>query len=241
MAACLSGSASPIASHRTALRLWGMRRDDNIEVTICYRQRLQIDGVIVHRSRDLEPFDVMHVDGIPVTSPIRTLCDSGLTFPESEVGRMVDHAIATEVVSRAELWTFRHRVGRQGRNGAGVLDRVLDSMPSGLDAAESGPEVMLMRLCYGKGLPPVVPQYEVAVDGHRFRFDLAIPSARVGLEFDGYDVHTEQTQFVTDRRRQNTLLLEGWTILRFTWGDLKDRPEAVVAEIRRAVRRQPTP
>lgn len=38
-----------------------------------------------------------------------------------------------------------------------------------------------------------------------------------------------------DRARQNYLILNGWRVLRFTWLDLFERPERVIAEIRRAI------
>ena len=40
-----------------------------------------------------------------------------------------------------------------------------------------------------------------------------------------------------DRRRQNALLAAGWTVLRYTSHDLRERPYAVVAEVLAAVRR----
>jgi hypothetical protein len=43
-------------------------------------------------------------------------------------------------------------------------------------------------------------------------------------------------RFAQDRVRQNALVLAGWTVLRFTWHDLMSRPQAVVAEIRAALR-----
>ena len=42
-------------------------------------------------------------------------------------------------------------------------------------------------------------------------------------------------RFVDDRRRQNAVVNLHWTVLRFTWHDLVDRPDAVVNEIRTAL------
>ncbi len=41
--------------------------------------------------------------------------------------------------------------------------------------------------------------------------------------------------FVHDRRRQNALVLAGWTVLRFTPDDLRSHPEALVAQVRAAL------
>jgi very-short-patch-repair endonuclease len=43
--------------------------------------------------------------------------------------------------------------------------------------------------------------------------------------------------FQRDRRRQNRLIAAGWTVLRFTWWDLTERPDDVLAQIRAAVAR----
>jgi very-short-patch-repair endonuclease len=42
-------------------------------------------------------------------------------------------------------------------------------------------------------------------------------------------------RFRNDRRRQNAIELAGWTVLRFTWHDLVNRPAAIVAEISAAL------
>jgi very-short-patch-repair endonuclease len=55
------------------------------------------------------------------------------------------------------------------------------------------------------------------------------------IEFDG-DHHRDRATFVGDLRRQNRLVLEGWTVLRFSSADVMGRPGEVVAAVRRALR-----
>jgi very-short-patch-repair endonuclease len=43
-------------------------------------------------------------------------------------------------------------------------------------------------------------------------------------------------RFRTDRFKGNALVGAGWTLLRFTWHDLTNRPEYVIAQIRAALR-----
>ncbi|MFN2535890.1 MAG: endonuclease domain-containing protein, partial [Pseudonocardiaceae bacterium] len=62
--------------------------------------------------------------------------------------------------------------------------------------------------------------------------DGACSQARLAIEVDGWAWHSDVDRFATDRRRQNALVLAGWTVLRFTWNDLTCRPEAVIAQIR---------
>jgi very-short-patch-repair endonuclease len=56
------------------------------------------------------------------------------------------------------------------------------------------------------------------------------------VEFDG-EVHRERRVFVEDVRRRNRLVLEGWTVLRFTSADVLRAPEDVVATVVRALTR----
>jgi very-short-patch-repair endonuclease len=56
------------------------------------------------------------------------------------------------------------------------------------------------------------------------------------IEFDG-DHHRNRSTFVADLRRQNRLVLEGWTVLRFSSADVLGRPEEVVAAVQRALAR----
>jgi very-short-patch-repair endonuclease len=96
-------------------------------------------------------------------------------------------------------------------------------------------ESVLRWLLLEAGLPEPVLQQVVRVDG-RFvgQVDMSWPDRKVLVEFDG-DVHRERRVFVDDLRRQNGLVLAGWTILRFSSADVLGRPEQVLATIRAAL------
>ena len=47
--------------------------------------------------------------------------------------------------------------------------------------------------------------------------------------------HSDSEAFHNDRVRQNAIALAGWQVLRFTWLDLTEYPERVIATIRRAI------
>lgn len=57
---------------------------------------------------------------------------------------------------------------------------------------------------------------------------------RLGLviEVDGRAWHSADDRFQRDRRRQNALIVAGYEVLRFTWEDLAESPEYVIATIR---------
>jgi very-short-patch-repair endonuclease len=69
----------------------------------------------------------------------------------------------------------------------------------------------------------------------RYELDFAFPAERIAIEVDGWAWHSDVERFRHDRRRQNVLVLAGWTVLRFTWHDLTVRPDTVTAQIRAAL------
>ena len=68
--------------------------------------------------------------------------------------------------------------------------------------------------------------------------DLVFLAERVVVELDGRAYHVTPDRFERDRHRQNRLIGDGWTVLRFTWRDLTRRPGYVTATVR-GCRRQP--
>lgn len=236
MRACLAGTRRGVVSHRSAQRLWDLRPWETIvEVTVRGGNSPTVDGAVVHRSWDLEPVDITWVEGLPVTSVPRTLCDAGVHHRKEEVARMVSAAIGRDLVTLGDLRAFRARVGRHGRTGVGVLDAVLETMSSEVDKTQSPKEADLLRLLTAHGLPDPVAQLPVVVRGERFRLDLAYPQSRVALEYDGFVEHISPAQFDRDRYRQNLLLLDGWLVLRFSRVDLRERAAWVATQVRHAL------
>jgi very-short-patch-repair endonuclease len=52
---------------------------------------------------------------------------------------------------------------------------------------------------------------------------------------DGRAYHSDRRAFERDRLRQNHLVLQGWLILRFTWEQITQRPQEVIAAVLAAV------
>jgi very-short-patch-repair endonuclease len=55
------------------------------------------------------------------------------------------------------------------------------------------------------------------------------------VETDGFDAHAGPLPFQADRTHSNTLQLNGWLILRFTWQDLTQRARTVAKTVRAAL------
>jgi hypothetical protein len=74
-----------------------------VEVTWPHASARRLDGVRVHRVRDLEPRWVQRVSGLPVTRPERTLIDlAGVVHPWL-VQRCMEEWLSTRRVTLARL------------------------------------------------------------------------------------------------------------------------------------------
>lgn len=65
--------------------------------------------------------------------------------------------------------------------------------------------------------------------------DLAFLEFLVAVEVDGWRIHGSWESFQDDRRRDALLSARGWITLRFTWFDLTQRPDEVIALIRQTL------
>lgn len=106
--------------------LHGLRsRFYGIELTVRYPRNFRGPGVLVHRTRSLDPHQIVVVGGIATTSPARTIVDVARLFPDRELARILDHAIATRVVYVEAVVAARGEAGRGVVAGLARLDRVL--------------------------------------------------------------------------------------------------------------------
>ena len=165
-----------------------------------------------------------------MTSLERTWLDLSALLPPAATLAVTDQLLRREVgVGRLAAELAGARGARGVRNARLVLPLA--------DARSGSPlESVLRWLVHEAGLPPPVLQHVVedGAAGKVGEVDLAWPAQRVVVEFDG-DLHRERRRFVDDLRRQNGLVLAGWTVLRFSSADVLGRPAWVVATIRRAL------
>ena len=240
--ACLHPHITACATGLTAARLWGMwSATETVDIAVRYPHKLTAPDATVHRSRDLVAEDITRLDAIPLTTPSRTLCDLGRVLPQGEVQRILNPSIATGLVTRGRVMEVRIRVGVQGRNGAGTIDRALACVPQGAEATESGGEVATLRALEVAGLPTPEAQWGVTVRRNRYRLDFAYPAERVALEYDGHEHHHTPAQRAADLRRQRALESVGWLVIRVRHEDLEFRRRAGLTQLVRDALRQRRP
>lgn len=229
LAACLAAGDTAVASHRSAALLWGFRGIERapIELTVPGRRRPELTGVVVHRTDRLGDFDVSRRQRIPVTTPARTLLDLGGVVGVDVLEPALEGAILRGAVTFDGLRRTLDRLGRSGRNGAGVLRCLLDARDPATAPTESVLEDALVRVLRRGGLAAPVRQHSVA----GVRVDLAYPGAQLAIEADGRVWHAGRSDVQRNSTKGNLLVARGWKVLHFTWFDVTGRPGYVVATV----------
>ena len=80
-----------------------------------------------------------------------------------------------------------------------------------------------------------LPEPETNVRLHGYEVDFLWRDQRLIAEIDGYAFHSMRSSFERDRRRDQRLMTAGYTVIRVTWRQLTEEPEAVVATLASAL------
>lgn len=238
LAPILSVGGRTAASHHTAAALHGIPGfgrgvpEISVERGVNHRR----PTLTTHTSSDLDRCRTLVVDGVPTTEYARTILDIARTTSDRRVLRAVEWGRRSELTTWSELIATLAHHARKGRPGVQRLRRVILENADREVVTDSDFELLALSLLREHGLPEPVLHHRVH-DGERFvaEVDLAFPAQKIAIELDG-SIHLEASVRERDLRRQNDLVLVGWTVLRFTWQRFVDRPDLVVAEIRAALR-----
>lgn len=219
----------------TAAELWGVDEppeggSGRVHVVVTHARRVYPPAwVQVHRV-PVAVYAITTVAGLPATSRSWTVLDYLPTLRRGDRSRLADRALQRGWIRIADIG--RRLYEYPGRTGNTALRELAAQLRDGA-AAES--ERKLHRLLRQAGLTGWVPNYPLWSHGELVAvLDIAIPGKRVAIEVDGWAYHSDVDRFRRDRARQNDLILLGWTVLRFTWADLVERPGYVRAMLARA-------
>lgn len=227
LAAVLSCGGEAALSHRSAAVLWGLlpERGPRIDVTVpAGGGRRRRKAVIIHRSPLPGGETTTTNDGIPLTTPARTLIDLADVLPRRQLERALDEA----AYLRLDLGGL---APRNGRRGCGVLASVLARHDAGATRTRSELEERMLRVCHRFRLPR--PEVNATVEG--YRADFVWREQRLVVETDGWEAHGTRAAFERDRRRDADLLAAGWRVLRISYARLEREPEWVAARIAAAL------
>ncbi len=226
LAACWAGGTRAVASHRSALSLYGLpgARQQVAEVTTPRWRRARHAGVVAHETRELPDRDITEVDGVPVTTVARSLIDAAAVLRTSTLDLAVDEALRRSLVELEELWVRVEELAKPGRRGIRMIRTIIVRRHPDHELTESVREHLLLAALARADLPAPIPQYEIQRPGGRFvaRVDAAYPDHRLALEYDSYLHHGSRGKYVRDLARRNEVTAAGWRIVHFTSDDLRN-------------------
>ena len=238
MIACLAAGPGAAASHETAGILWGIDGCENrqVQVSVPLHRCVDLPGARIFRKRDLHPIDIEVKDGIPATTPVRTLIDLAALFGFNRLQEAVDAAIRDGLTSKSRLWWRWGELRRRGRNGIALMGKVLESV-DGAPVPRSVLERRFLRAVAGLTIPKLACQHVIKrpTGSHVATVDFAIPDLKIAFEVTGHGTHSTRAQRRADNIRRNELEALGWKVYEFTYEQVCFEPEYVARIVRQAV------
>lgn len=222
------GLAGGVASHESAAVLWGLEsvRPAQMWLTVPRNHsRTRPPGVTVVRAL-VEETEVR--GGMRVTTPLRTVVDCARVLPTLEAVVIADSALRQGLITDDELLAAGARACGRGARRVRDMAALVDPMSGSL--LESVLRVLLVE----NGLAPDRTQHPICdEDGQVIaRVDFAYLAARLIVEADGFEFHSNRNDYRKDRRRANAYCRHGWRLLRFSFEDIRFHPDYVVDAVR---------
>lgn len=231
MAAVLAAGSGALLSHRSAAAAWDLRRSSSglVEVTAPNRGQHHLDGVVVHQTRGFHAEDTAQMDGIPVTSPARTLLDTAEMVPPREAVRMLEQAERLGLFDPGAIERLVER--SRGRRGLKPLAAAMAEIEGEPPRVNSDWERDLLDFSDDHDLPR--PDLNVIVEG--YEVDALWREWKLIVELDSWGHHRSRRAFEEDRWRDAALQLADYIVLRITWRRFEEQPAEVARLIRRRV------
>jgi hypothetical protein len=219
MAAVLATGPGAVLSHRSAAALWALRPTARARVEITTERALHArPGVHTHRAV-LAPDEITTHNGIPTTTPARTLLDLAAVLPRQAVQTAVNEA---EVLRLADATALHDLKVRHPRHRG--ISRLHDLQPAPTRSELEARFVAFLD-------DAVLPRPNVNTLIEELEVDFAWPEHRLIAELDGFAFHATRRAFERDRARDRRLQAYGWRVVRITWRQLHDDPRQLAAEL----------
>jgi hypothetical protein len=202
-------------SHRSAAALWEIANEHRARIDVSIRRRCKHrrPGIRAMGRPSLRDRDFTIRNGIPVTTPTRTLLDLATELDPKRLERAVNEADKRHVIDPETLRAAldEHR----GEPGIRALRKLLDLHTFRLSDSEL--EVLFRPIAARVGLPP--PLTKMKVSG--FEVDFFWPDLGLVVETDGLKYHRTATAQARDHIRDQAHTAAGLVPLRFTHRQVK--------------------
>jgi very-short-patch-repair endonuclease len=226
MAAVLACGEGAALSHRSAAACWQLLPpcEDRVHVLVSGSRPARRAGMQIHRASLVREDDITAHHSIPLTTPARTLYDLAGTASARELERAVAEAFALRLTNKSAVGELVRRHSR--RPGAKRLQILLErgSRPA---LTRSEAEERFLTLIRKTQLRD--PEVNIRVEG--YEVDFLWRDERLVVEIDGRAFHSSDRTFESDRRRDAVLIGAGLRVMRVTWRQIVEEPEALLVRL----------
>lgn len=217
-AATLACGEGAVVSHRTAAALMGLldRAPASVDVSAPGQRGRTIDGIHFHPASFLWIGETGTFDGIPCTSPARTLVDISGEVGMRTLRSCFERAAARKLLDLGAI-EASFRPGRRGATGLrALLDEWRPVAPTlATERLKSPLEAKVLPLLAKRDLPAPRCNAPVALIGGRLiEVDFLWAEQSFVLEADSRDFHATEVAFERDRWRDRELMRVGYSSLR---------------------------
>lgn len=231
LAAVKACAPTGVLSHFSAATAWGMVEWDGRlpEVTVLRSRTPRHPNLRAHRTACLDERDVRWWNGMPITSPARTIIDVAAQLRERRLRRAVRQAQSLRLVSLEELAGALRRYRR--RPGVRRLARIIATGPA---PTRSILEDVVLEMMLDGGLEHPQVNAPLVIDGRTVIPDFRWPRQRLVVEADGAAWHAHKLAREEDAERQALLEAHGERVVRVTWDQVVTRTAETLARLRGA-------
>ena len=219
LAAVYAAGAGAVLSHRSAAALWDLLAPTNgpVEVTSRWGRALS-SGVCIHDAA-IPPDEIVERKRIPVTTVARTLLDLAAVASRAEVSEAFRAGEAKRWVTAESLAAALRR--HPGRRGNVAVRSILADAGYGRGIRRSRLEARFASFLRRHRFPAPARNVHMRVGPIEIEADCLWAERRLIVELDGRAFHDTDGAFESDRARDRTLKVHGWTVIRVTWRQLE--------------------
>jgi very-short-patch-repair endonuclease len=242
MAAVLDAGDAAFGSHEAAAVIWRYSGFSRL-----YLRRIEVSRprggtrrpsrlARVHEVLDLEADHTTVLDGIPISSPTRTIFELAASRPE-RAERACDNAWAHNLTSRRLLLRMLCDWADHGRAGTVLMRDILDRRPKGYVPPASNLESRFRWLAKRDGVGPFRRQVDLGGETWIGRVDFLHARCPLVVEVLSQEFHAALSDEAEDARRFAALDAAGFTVEPVWDHELWGQPAPALARIKAAEQR----
>jgi very-short-patch-repair endonuclease len=234
MTAVLGCGPGAVLSHHSAAALWGIGGGrELIHVTAPRRGRSR--GAVRRHFARLPDDERTTVDGIPVTTPPRTVLDLAATADVHTVEIALRNLEFHRLRDRLSIPTLLQRY--PGHRGAVALRTAHARQAADPGGRTRSPfEEVFLPFLDRFDLPRPRLNFQIHLGEKRYEVDCFWPAQRLVVELDGFAAHGTRRAFRDDRQRDRRLIVAGYHPMRISREQLEDEPAEIAADLQTALR-----